>query len=132
MATRSQNPKIFYGWWIVVLLFFTLINTAGAGFYSFSVYVPRLTEAFSCSTSSLMLTGALWSIVFGFSNPWIGAMMQKHGVKKIFIAGVMAGGFLMLLMSFMWHFIVAHDCLLFMPPKYPFFDSIAELPRFEY
>jgi sugar phosphate permease len=90
---------MYYGWWMVILLFYTLINTAGTHFYSFSVYVPRLIEEFDCTTSSLMLTAAAWSIVFGFSNPVVGSLVHRHGVRRIFITGVVINGVLMLLMS---------------------------------
>jgi MFS family permease len=105
----AQKEKMYYGWWIVVLLFFTLISTAGNGFYAFSVYVPRLIEEFQCSTSALMLAAAVWAVVFGFSNPLIGSQIHKYGARKIFITGVVCAGVLMFLLSFitqLWHLYV--------------------------
>lgn len=96
---KNQN-SLFDGWWMVLLLGYTLIHTAGNGFYGFSVYVPRLIEDLGCSTAELMLAAASWAVVFGFSNPIIGILMQKYGVRKIFITGVIFAGILMFLLSF--------------------------------
>jgi len=106
MTGNGPKEDIYYGWWMVVLLFFTLISTAGNGFYAISVYVPRLIDELGCSTSGLMLAAAVWAIVFGFSNPIIGSLMHRHGVRKIFIIGVLCSGAVTLLMSFitqLWH-----------------------------
>jgi MFS family permease len=100
LYNANSGKSIFYGWWVVLLLFWTLIHTAGNGFYGIAVYVPRLIEEFGCTTSALMLAAAVWAIVFGFSNPVIGSMMHKQGVRKIFIIGVLITGALMLVLSF--------------------------------
>jgi MFS family permease len=100
------KPSAFYGWWIVALLFYTLIHTAGNGFFAASVYVPRFIEELHCTTSQIMLAAAVWAVVFGFANPVIGALMHRHGVKKIFVLGLACAGVLMLMMSFitkLWH-----------------------------
>ena len=47
-----------------------------------------------------MLAAAVWAIVFGFSNPIIGSLMHKQGVRKIFIIGVVGAGGLMMMLSF--------------------------------
>jgi len=106
MSANTPSKKIYHGWRIVVLLFFTLISTAGNGFYAISVYVPRLIDDLGCTTSGLMLAAAVWAIVFGFSNPVIGSLMHKNGVRKIFIIGVICAGGLMMMMSLitrLWH-----------------------------
>ncbi len=96
----TPGRKSFYGWWIVALLFCTLISTGGNGFYGFAVYVPRLMTDLGCSTAQLMLAAAVWAVVFGFSNPVIGVLMHRYGVKKIFVSGIVAAGLLMFLLSF--------------------------------
>ena len=48
MQNPAQKKSTFYGWFIVVLLFYTLIHTAGNGFYGISVYLPRSIVACSC------------------------------------------------------------------------------------
>lgn len=109
MSENTPKEKIYYGWWMVLLLFLTLISTAGNGFYAISVYVPRLIDELGCTTSGLMLAAAVWAIVFGFSNPIIGSVMHKQGVRKVFIIGVVGAGGLMMMMSLitqLWHLYV--------------------------
>lgn len=97
---ETGKKHIYHGWWMVALLFYTLIHTGGNGFYAFPVYVPRLIEALGCSTTGLMLAAAIWAVVFGFANPLIGGLIQRHGVRVIFISGVALAGILMMLLSF--------------------------------
>ncbi len=87
-------------------MFYTLIHTGGNGFYAFSVYVPRLIEELGCSTSALMAAAAVWAVMFGLANPLVGAMIHKHGVRRILISGVIIAGVMMMLLSYvtqLWH-----------------------------
>lgn len=109
METASSEQRIFYGWWTVVLLFYTLVHTAGNGFYAISVYVPRLIEDLQCTTANLMLGSAVWAVVFGFSNPLVGSWLQRFGARKVLAWGIGGAGIVALLMSVMtelWHLYV--------------------------
>jgi len=106
MENPGQKAKMFYGWSIVILLMYTLMHTAGNGFYGFMVYVPRLLEDLKCSAAQLQGAVVVWAIVFGLSSPLIGMWMQKYGARKVFITGTMCGGLVLLLMSMIakvWH-----------------------------
>jgi len=99
MENPEQKGRVFYGWSIVILLMYTLMHTAGNGFYGFMVYVPRLLEDLKCSAAQLQSAGVVWAIVFGLSSPLIGMWIQKYGARKVFITGTMCGGLILLLLS---------------------------------
>jgi len=106
MQNPAQKKSTFYGWFIVILLFYTLIHTAGNGFYGISVYLPRFMETLNCEAASLQLAAVVWALAFGLSSPLIGAWIQRYGARKVFVTGAMIGGLVMALMSTItqvWH-----------------------------
>ena len=99
MEDPGQKTRMFYGWSIVILLMYTLMHTAGNGFYGFMVYLPRLLEDLKCDAAQLQGAAVVWAIVFGLSSPLIGTWIQKYGARKVFITGTMCGGLLLLILS---------------------------------
>lgn len=82
MADWRANTRLFYGWWIVIALFFVVINTGGMGFYCFPVFVQPLIEEFGWSMTQISAGAALWAIVYGFSSPVIGLLIARFGVTR--------------------------------------------------
>jgi|GEM_PF-1101575 len=99
MENPGQKTGMFYGWSIVILLMYTLVHTAGNGFYGFMVYVPRLLEDLKCSAAQLQGAAVLWAVVFGLSSPLIGIWIQKYGARRVFITGTMCAGLVLLFLS---------------------------------
>ncbi|NIA12464.1 MAG: MFS transporter [Nitrospiraceae bacterium] len=106
MTQSGSGPKGYYGWRIVALMFFTLFFTAGHGFYTFSVYLPRLIETLECDVFSATIAIAVWAVVVGLSSPFVGVFMQRFGARKVLITATAAAGAVAFLMSFvtaLWH-----------------------------
>ncbi len=106
MAKTRQGGHIYYGWWMVALMFFMLFFTAGQGFYTFSVYMPRLIEELECDVFSATIATALWAIVVGIASPFVGTCMQRFGARKVLISATAAAGavaFLMSMLTTLWH-----------------------------
>jgi MFS family permease len=99
MENPGQRARVFYGWPTVILMMYTLVHTAGNGFYGFMVYVPRLLEDLKCSVAQLHSAGVVGAIVFGLSSPLIGAWIQKYGARRVLITGTLCGGPIMLALS---------------------------------
>jgi MFS family permease len=109
MEELSRQPRVYYGWWIVVLLFYTLLHTAGNGFYGSSVFMPRIIDDLGITTFAFTAVGTIWAVVFGLSSPLIGGWLQRYGPRKVFIVGISAAGVVSLLYSFateLWHLAV--------------------------
>jgi MFS family permease len=100
---------MYFGWWLVILLFSTLIHTAGSGFFSGSVYMPRIIEALKCTTFAYTAAGAMWAVVYGLSSPLVGTWIHRFGARKVFITGISAAGVNALLWSMVtkiWHLVL--------------------------
>jgi hypothetical protein len=84
MNTTMTKANIFYGWWIIAAGFVLLFLFAGAGFYSFSIFIKPLEDEFSWARASISLT---MSIYFSFwlviSGHWISEISLKYEKEKI-------------------------------------------------
>ena len=106
MAQSARSPRAYYGWRIVALMFFTLFFTGGHGFYTFSVYLPRLIETLECDVFSATIAVAVSAVVVGLASPVVGVFMQRFGARKVLITATAAAGAVAFLMSFLttlWH-----------------------------
>jgi MFS family permease len=109
MDEAHRRVKMYYGWWIVILLGYTLLHTGGHGFYSGAVYMPLIVESLGITLFAFTAAGTVWAIVFGLSSPLIGGWIQRYGARRVFILGLCAGGAVGLAFSFVtevWHLMV--------------------------
>ena len=60
-----QKTKIFYGWWVVAACFVLCFLFAGAGFYSFSIFIKPLENAFGWDRAAISLTMSIHFIIGG-------------------------------------------------------------------
>lgn len=86
MTNWRARTRGFYGWWIVVALFFVVLNTGGMGFYCFPVFVQSLIDEFGWTMTQISAGAALWAIVYGFSGPVIGLLIARFGVTRTMLA----------------------------------------------
>lgn len=91
--TEPGNEKrpFFYGWWIVICCFFLLFLYAGAGFYSFSIFIAPLEAAFGWSRSQISLAMTIYLIVHGIMSPLVGHLVERYGPRRVMT--VFATGF---------------------------------------
>jgi sugar phosphate permease len=95
-ALAGKTP-FFYGWWIVLCCFMLLFLFAGAGFYSFSIFIKPLESTFGWSRSEISLAMSIYLIVHGSMAPLIGHMVEKYGPRRImsFFVVIFGGAFIL-------------------------------------
>jgi MFS family permease len=81
---------VYYGWKLVAALGFILVFAAGGGLYVFPVFIGSLQEEFGWSITQISGTAAVFAISMGFSNPLVGTLFARFGVRNVmlFAAGV--------------------------------------------
>lgn len=89
MSDWRARTKVFYGWWIVVALFFIVLNTAGAGFYTFPIFIQSLIAEFGWSVTQISTAAALWALVYGFSGPFVGVLIARFGAQRTMLVAAM-------------------------------------------
>jgi MFS family permease len=99
MTDREQGGKVFYGWWITLLMLYILFFSGGMGFYSYQVFVPRFEEAFGWTRFQTVVPAAVWALVYGLSGFFVGAWVQRFGIRKVVITATLSGTVLFLALS---------------------------------
>jgi sugar phosphate permease len=95
----ENEPRVFYGWWVVSACFVLLFLFAGAGFYSFSIFIQPLEDEFGWSRAAVSLTMSIYFIVSGLVGPLMGKWIQTHGPKRVMALSALATGACFLLVS---------------------------------
>lgn len=110
----TQKSEIFYGWRIVAGCFVLLFLMAGAGFYSFSIFIKPLEDDFGWSRASISLTMSIYFILSGLTGPLVGKLTQTYGPKKVMTLSALGFGTCFILISFtqtLWYFYVMYAVL---------------------
>src|SRR5688572_14623161 len=88
-ANFLARSGIFYGWWVVFAAAFIVFLSAGTFFYGFGLLVQPLTDEFGWSRASIAGAFSLRSEVSGVAAPVIGFLLDRVGVRRITIVGVL-------------------------------------------
>ena len=97
---EEKQQGIYYGIWMVAGCFVLLFLFAGAGFYSFSIFIGPLEEAFGWSRSAISLTVSIYMLLHGISAPWVGHLTEVYGPKKVMTIFAFVSGAAFILVSF--------------------------------
>ena len=114
---RNQEDKkagVFYGIWIVIAGFVLLFLYSGAGFYSFSVFIRPLEEAFGWSRAAVSFAMSIYFIVFGICGPLAGYLTEKYGPKRVMTTFAVGAGAAFIMVSFtqtLWFFYLSYALL---------------------
>jgi MFS family permease len=106
MTQQEHGSGVFYGVWVAILMLHVLFFSGGMGFYSYQVFVPRFEEAFGWTRFQTVVPAAVWALMYGFSGFFVGAWIQRFGIRKVIVtATVGATGLYMALSAVtqLWH-----------------------------
>src|SRR5690554_6667349 len=100
--------RIHYSWIIVAITFFTII-VVGVVTASGGVFLTPFEEHFGWNRSMISLAFGLCLFVYGFSGPFIAAIVERFGLKKMMLfsmAILITGIILIFLMRDAWQIII--------------------------
>jgi MFS family permease len=99
MTNQEHGSRVFYGVWIMLLMLYVLFLNGGMGFYTYHVFVPRFEEAFGWTRFQTVVPAAVWALVYGLSGFFVGAWIQRFGIRKVIVTATLAGTGLYLALS---------------------------------
>jgi sugar phosphate permease len=114
MIEPEPQKKIFYGIWVIAGCFVLLFLFAGAGFYSFSIFIKPLEEQFGWSRGAISLTMSIYMILHGLVGPLVGHLTQTYGPKRIMTIFALGTGICFILVSLtpsLWYFYLIYAFL---------------------
>ncbi|MBI4499201.1 MAG: MFS transporter [Chloroflexi bacterium] len=86
------SGRIFYGWWVVFSSAAIILLTGATFFYGFGVFFQPIIDEFGWSNTQVALASSLRSEVSAFAAPLIGLAVDRFGVRRVLIAGVLIVG----------------------------------------
>ena len=107
---RTEDGKIFFGWYTVLVSSLTGVWQAGTWYYGFGAYFKPLAEDFGWTRAT---TSSLWSLgrfEGGLEGPFGGIATDRWGPRAVHLVGVILSGLGFVLMYFTKDFTT---CLIF-------------------
>jgi len=105
---RQGNRRVFYGWVVVWIAFFTML-VAYSLRYNFSVFFVAILEHFGWGRGETAAGFSVNLMVYALSCPIVGHLIDRFGVRKVVPAGALLLGFALAacsLISKIWQFYV--------------------------
>ncbi|MFK7692394.1 MFS transporter [Paenibacillus sp. HJGM_3] len=107
MQTDVKAPKkLFYGWLVVLLAFFTLLTSAGIRSMP-SLFMLSFEEEFGWSRSGISGVVSVGIFLYGLVGPFSAAVLQRFGIRKVMVLSlaVLAGSLSITpFMQHLWQF----------------------------
>ena len=102
----GMMSRVHRGWGIALACFLAYSATVGGSQYSFGHFVGPLESEFGWSRTEIGLSLSLVALG-SFVSPFFGAMIDRHGARKIMAISMLIFGFSYLarpIMNDIWHF----------------------------
>lgn len=91
--SRKQKPgnRLFYGWVIVIVSFLTYLSTMGPRSSFGNLTLPWQSE-FGWNMQQISLAASLGLLLYGFSQPLTGWLVNRFGPRKVILWGIIIYG----------------------------------------
>ena len=107
----KRRPRVFYGYWMIVISVMCLGLFSGCGVGAFSLFVNSLQPEFGWGRGEIMLAFTIYYLFTGLAAPPVGWLVDRYGVRWVIAGGsLIAGlGFLSLYaLQGLWHLYLAY------------------------
>ena len=98
VVSTDKSGKVFYGWWIVLVM--SALSTFGSGvfYYGFSTFVKPVVTDLAWSMTVVSGAFSIYRLEAGIAAPVVGYLLDRIGPRKLVFAGglVMGAGFISL------------------------------------
>ena len=94
-----KKHKLFYGWWIVVAVFFISAYANGVVFYSFTAIFEPIAKDLSLSYAQVSIAASIRGFETSFLGPLVGFLFDRFGSRRLIFAGAVVIGLGILLLS---------------------------------
>lgn len=108
METRTENPKIFYGWYLVGVSLISGAFQTGIGIWGVSVFVSPMEDELGWSRTSFMVALTIRTALTGLLSPVVGPWRDtKNGPRALMLAGSIILGISLIALKYvdsLWEF----------------------------
>ena len=95
--TLPRRPRVFYGYWLVLVTFLFNFMAIGFGSYAFSLFVTPLQDVFGWGRGQIMAGFTIFFVTMGATCPVVGRFVDRYGARPVIPVGavVMGVGFVL-------------------------------------
>ena len=86
-AAVAANPRLFYGYWIILAGFVTQFVSVGMANYVVGAFMIPMTEEFGWTRAEFSASRSIGQLVMAFTGFFIGAKIDKHGGRRFILMG---------------------------------------------
>ena len=86
---QTNRPRIYYGWWMVVITSWMAFFASGIFFRGFTVFVPAIRDSLNISQAQTNLIFSLARAEGGLEGPFAGWLIDKFGNRNLLIPSVL-------------------------------------------
>ncbi len=101
---ETTRQPVFYGWYIVATCIFVAFVTNGAR-NSFGIFVLPMSEEFDWNRGTISFAAALGFLVNGFTQPFMGKLLDRFGGRRVIIASLAVFGLATAALSLTFHYL---------------------------
>ena len=88
----TRRPRIFYGYWLVLVTFVFLFLAIGCGSFAFSLFVTPLQQALGWGRGQIMAGFAVFFVTMGLVSPLVGRFVDRYGARPVIPMGAVVMG----------------------------------------
>lgn len=106
-----RRPRIFYGYWLVAVIFVFMLLSYGCGSFVFSLFVKPLESSLGWGRGQVMVGFTIFFIVQGLTSPLVGRIVDHHSPRRVIPLGALVMGLGFVLASLavdLWVYYVAY------------------------
>ncbi|GAC1636535.1 MAG: MFS transporter [Candidatus Acidiferrum sp.] len=90
---NSTRPRIFYGWWIVLVTAFCLFfSEPTVAVYSFSVFLKAVSQEFHAGRGAVSFAFTIHNLCMATLSPFVGRLIDRFGVRRVVLPGAILVG----------------------------------------
>ena len=83
-----KQPKVFYGWWIVVASVIVMAYVPGVVIYGFTAFFEPIVKEFGWSYAQVSWGASLRGLEVGILAPLVGYLVDRWGTRKLLFGGI--------------------------------------------
>ena len=96
----SNRPRIFYGWWIVLVSVAGMMFGAPVTVYSFGIFFKSLAHEFHASRAAISFAFTLHNVLGALLLPAVGRLIDRLGARRVI--AIVTAIFALALLSALW------------------------------
>jgi len=87
-----RKPRIFYGYWLVLVTFTFLFLAIGCGSFAFSLFVAPLQYELGWGRGQIMAAFTIFFVTMGVVSPLVGKLVDRYGARPVIPVGALIMG----------------------------------------